>query len=192
MAANTVPFGNGERVTKPMDIDDPPYIKVDDSGGKTLLLNSNSLGTVHPGNRQQGVTKIFTIAKASESNQFEGNSGAAHTVTISKSQIVNTGQTLANVVTVSPQKVITVPRTPPRQMGAMTKVVMSPVKSPGKVTMIPVSGLRSPHKIIQAGQVVSVSHASLQQSFANSNKPLTVTSPTKMYVQRQGVSNIPC
>ena len=190
MAANTVPLGNGERVTKPMDIDDPPFIRVDDGGGgKTLLVNSNSISAVHPVNRQQGVTKIFTIAKSSEGSQLEGNGGPAHTVTINKKDLMNSGQTLANVVTVSPQKIIAMPRTPPRQMGS-TKVVMSPAKSPGKVTMIPVSGLRSPQKIIQAGQVVS--HSSVAQSFVNSSKPLTVTSPTKMFVRQQVVRRIFC
>lgn len=195
-AANIGPNSVGGDQMMEIDCTSARVIKVEESSQS--LLTTNAAG-------HHGVTQIITLGKSQ--NFPTGTSQhivvapvspktekPMQHVTINKS-IMTPMNTVANVVTVSPQKVI-VPRTPLRHM--LTSK-MSPVKSPTKITMIPIgSGIKSPQKILQPGQIVTmVSQAGLTALPQNSNintKTITV-SPSKVFLQGQpdsAVSDLYC
>ena len=206
--ASSIPLGNGDGPTaeQVIEMQDSSQIIKMEEGAKSLI----SIGAIHPVNRQGNVTKIFTLSKPNDvgtstntptqivvapvGSRFDPNSSPAQTVTVQRASILpNNSQTLTNVVTMSPQKIISVPKTPPRQI-VSSKISMSPGKSPGKITMVPVGGIRSPQKVLQPGQIVSmVSQAGIASSQAfTTSKAVTVSSPNKVIIQRQPLVRATC
>ena len=92
----------------------------------------------------------------------------------------------------SPQRIMTAPSTPTKQILPSNKIPISPMKTPPKITMVPMLMTKSPQKI--GGQVVAMVGRTLasnvnRTSFITTSPASTITmSPSKVIIRGQQVT----
>lgn len=92
----------------------------------------------------------------------------------------------------SPQRIMTAPSTPTKQILPSNKIPISPMKTPPKITMLPMSMTKSPQRL--GGQVVAMvartvgSNVNRTPSMSTNTQASTITmSPSKVIIKGQQV-----
>ena len=101
--------------------------------------------------------------------------------------------TVSHCGVLSPQRIMTAPSTPTKQILPSNKVPISPMKTPSKITMIPMSMTKSPQRL--GGQVVAMvartvgSNVNRTPSMSTNTQASTITmSPSKVIIKGQQVT----
>ena len=179
--------------------------------GTSLLTNSQTNQVVFSSGGQQLAQAIKrpstgqpgpTVAKVIIRNT---GTGKQQIVPISGSQNVpgNTlyvssiNQSPTKTITISaasfgsPQKLITSPATPTKQIVPLSKLPISPLKTPPKITMIPVSLGKSPQRSASGQMVTMLGTKPVSMMSSSDSKPTTITmSPSKVLIKGQPVTMV--
>ena len=101
--------------------------------------------------------------------------------------------TVSHCGVLSPQRIMTAPSTPTKQILPSNKIPISPMKTPPKITMIPMSMTKSPQRL--GGQVVAMvartvgSNVNRTPSMSTNTQASTITmSPSKVIIKGQQVT----